>query len=269
MKTVACIIARTTSSRLPLKVLRSFDSERRVSMLDIISTSLKKARRVDDIFLCTSSESCDDIMEDVAEKNGIKLYRGAATAVIERMLAVAEQTQADYVIRVTGDNVFTAGDMLDEQIAQCYEQQLDYCRVVNVPLGITAEVIKVTALKDIYAKIDPEVSEYLMLFAFDPACYRCGVLKVEKDYSHFSLTVDTPADLAVGRALLRELGDRADAVSLAGVLRMLDQKPDTFKAIPMDTNIKLPYGKNVDFAAFLADQQRRIDACHVVKEVQL
>ncbi|TCI05421.1 hypothetical protein EZV61_05580 [Corallincola luteus] len=269
MKTVACIIARTTSTRLPLKVLRTFDSSNRDSMLDIISTSLKKASLVDETYLCTSSESCDDILEDVAAKNEINIYRGAATAVIERMLDVAAQTDADYVIRITGDNVFTACDILDQQIKLCYEERLDYCRVVNVPIGVTAEVIRVSALKDIYSKIDPEVSEYLMLFAFSPDSYRCGVLKVDKDYSYFSLTVDTPADLVTGRAMLEQLGGRADAIKLSSLLSVIDDCTDRFKKISGSSKVKLPYGKTVDFEEFQHDQNKRIEASHVSRGVKL
>ena len=48
-KTVACIIARTVSTRLPLKVLRMVDGK--LSMLDFIIQRLKKVNNIDAIYL--------------------------------------------------------------------------------------------------------------------------------------------------------------------------------------------------------------------------
>ena len=44
--------------------------------------------------------------------------------------------------------------------------------------------------------MDRAVSEYMMLYLFDPKKYRCGYIKVsEKDYSTYNLSVDTQEDL--------------------------------------------------------------------------
>ena len=65
-KTIACIIARTVSKRLPLKVLRNVTEQ--FSVLDFIIQRLKFVNNIDKVYLCTSSEPVDDIMEDVAKK---------------------------------------------------------------------------------------------------------------------------------------------------------------------------------------------------------
>ena len=71
---VACVIARTTSSRLPLKVLR--DNGIGYSLLSTLLRRLKAVNEIDDVFLCTSTELIDDIMEDIAVNEKVKLYRG-------------------------------------------------------------------------------------------------------------------------------------------------------------------------------------------------
>ena len=87
-KTVACIIARTTSVRLPLKVLRSLFEQ--YAVIDFIIERVKKVEMINDIYICTSYEPVDDILEDVARRNGVKIYRGDPTNIIERMLSVGE-----------------------------------------------------------------------------------------------------------------------------------------------------------------------------------
>ncbi|HIG37493.1 MAG TPA: hypothetical protein EYQ12_08385 [Oceanospirillaceae bacterium] len=58
-----------------------------------------------------------------------------------------EVENANNVIRITGDNVFTSTEYLEGQISIHNEQDLDYTRIIGVPLGTTAEVIKFSALK--------------------------------------------------------------------------------------------------------------------------
>ena len=43
-------------------------------------------------------------MEDIAIQHGINIYRGSADSVIDRMINVLNITDADALIRITGDN---------------------------------------------------------------------------------------------------------------------------------------------------------------------
>ena len=161
-KVVACIIARTVSTRLPLKIFR--DLTPGISMIEFLIKRIKSVQEIDEVYLCTSTESVDDIMEDVASRNGVKLFRGSADEVIQRMISVGEIESADVLLRITGDNPLTSTEYISHQIQFLIENQLDYVRVVDVPIGATAEVISFAALKDCYSKMDKSVSEYLMLF---------------------------------------------------------------------------------------------------------
>ena len=153
MKTIACIIARTVSTRLPIKVLR--DLTPGTTMIDYLVQRLKTVQRIDEIYICTSSQPVDDVLEDVAIRNGVKLYRGSEDKVIERMIDVGTEEAADVVLRITADNPFTTTEYIDEQIQFVIENELDYARIVEVPIGASPEVIRFSALKDCYAKMDP------------------------------------------------------------------------------------------------------------------
>lgn len=258
-KVVACIIARTVSTRLPLKIFR--DLTPGVSMIDFLITRIKSVQEIDEIYLCTSTESVDDIMEDVASRNNIKLYRGSADEVIQRMISVGEIESADIVLRITGDNPLSSTEYISHQIQFLLENQLDYVRVVDVPIGATAEVISFNALKECYSKMDKSVSEYLMLFLFEPEQYKCGIIKVFKeDYSNYSVTVDTPEDLARTISLIKVIG-KSDItnISLKEIMEVyLNEKIDLpAKIILSNGNVKLPYEKVISFDEFQYDMNRR------------
>lgn len=258
-KTIACVIARTVSTRLPLKVLRQVTPG--YSMLDFMLQRLKKVKGIDKVYLCTSREAVDDILEDVAEVNDVHLYRGSADAVIERILAVGEMEEAENVIRITGDNVFTSCEYLDEQIRIHRHNDFQYTRIIDLPIGATAEVMTLDAVKDCYGRIDPAVSEYLLLYMFNPDSYRCGTLRIAglQNCSRLSLTVDTLADLERTREILRNYPGEKIAIRLQEILQLIKQHRLPQVSIPDDAPLKMPYGQTVSFSAFLSDMQARAE----------
>lgn len=258
-KTIACIIARCVSTRLPLKVLRNIVDK--YSMLDFIIQRVKQVKNIDDIYICTSYEMIDDILEDVAFKNRVKIYRGAPDAVIERLIAVGELEKAENVIRITGDNVLTAYEYLDEQIEIHNINELDYTRIIDVPVGATAEIMTLNALKKCYNSIDPSVSEYLLLYMFNPEYYKCGVINVGeiKKSSNYTLTVDTKEDLERTRSIFEYYKEDPLKIKLKDVINIVDKYNLKNSKIEFSQNIKMPYGKKITFEEFQNDMQNRIN----------
>ena len=259
-KTIACVIARTTSSRLPLKILRLVNDEFR--MIDFILQRLKKISNISDIYLCTSYDPVDDIMEDVAHLNEVKLYRGSAESVIDRLVAVADIENGDNIIRITGDNVFTSTEYLQQQIEIHNNEQLDYTRIIGVPLGATAEVIKCSALKHCYERIDKAVSEYLMLYLFCPKIYLCGVISINglKNSSSYSVTVDTPSDLLRTREIFKLYCKNPLNITTKEILTIIDDNKLFDTVISSSDLIKMPYGEEITFANFQENMHKRQSA---------
>ena len=256
-KTVACVIARTVSTRLPLKVLRNVVDN--FSMIDFMIQRLKLAKNIDEIYLCTSTEAVDDILDDVANRNGINIYRGSADAVIERLISVGELEEADSVIRITGDNVFTSYEYLDEQISIHNANALDYTRIVDVPIGSTAEVMRLSAVKNCYKKIDPAVSEYLLLYMFNPEEYRCGVIRINgmKASANYTVTVDTPEDLARTKQIFKFNCGNALTIKLQNIIDLIDKNDIPNSKYEMSGSVKMPYGKEISFEEFQNDMSSR------------
>jgi len=258
-KTIACLIARTVSKRLPLKVLRHIYDD--VGMLDFMLQRLKLVSNIDQIYLCTSYESVDDILEDVAIKNNIKLYRGSPESVIERMMAVGKKEDANHIIRITGDNVFTSFEYIAKQIEVHTKNDLDYTRIIGVPIGASAEVMKFSAVRKCYYSMDPAVSEYLLLYMFDPSQYRCGVLRIKgwEDYSSYSLTVDVNEDLARTRTIISHYNNDPLKISLKSIIEIIQKFKVDNSIFEPHGIVKMPYGKEITFANFQQKMTNRIN----------
>jgi len=259
-KTIACVIARTVSKRLPLKVLRNVVDG--YSMLDFMLKRLKLVKNIDSIYICTSYEVVDDILEDVASKNKVRIYKGSPDAVIERLISVGELEKSDNVVRITGDNIFTSYEYLERQINIHNENQLDYTRIVDIPFGATAEVMRLSALKECYKLIDPAVSEYLLLYMFQPENYKCGVITLKdlKKSSDYTLTVDTKEDLNRTREIFKHYKDNPLEIKLKDIINILDKNTIPNSKIQFSGNVKMPYEEEISFKEFQNDMQRRIDS---------
>jgi spore coat polysaccharide biosynthesis protein SpsF len=266
-KVVACIIARTVSKRLPLKILR--DLHPGFSMIDFLISRIKQVKEINRIYLCTSTESVDDILEDVAFRNKISIYRGSAEMVIERMLAVGAMEQADVLLRITGDNPLTATEYIPLQLSLLLEKKLDYVRVVDVPIGATAELMTRQALIECNELMDPTMSEYLMLYMFDPSNFRCGVVKpFITDFGSYSITVDTPEDFERAKGILKALNwKRDEIISQHDIISVFENEGIELKGkkILGVGDIKLPYGKTMTFDAFKKEISSRVNNSEILR----
>lgn len=257
-KVIACIISRTVSTRLPLKVLRNIHDD--YSMMDYIIQRLKLSKKIDKIVICTSNEPSDDILEDVAIKNNVDIYKGSPDKVIERMIDVGNKYKGDILLRVTGDNVFTSYEYIDRQIELLIENNLDYMRLNGVPIGASAEVIRYSALAKCYSEMDPSVSEYLMLYMFDPINYKCGILNpFNEDYSNYTITVDTPEDYTRTKEIIHlSINNDKLRLTLKEVIETLKNNDIDHSVYKLKGDVKYPYGKIITFEEYKEDMEKRI-----------
>lgn len=252
-KTVACIIARTNSTRLPQKVLRDVGG---ITLIEYIIAKVKKSKLVDEIFLCTSIDEGDKVLLEIAKKNNIEAYAGSLDSVIDRMLDVAEIADATDVIRITGDNIFTDETYLDIMINQHLIQNAEYTRTENLPIGITSEVIKVEALKKCYALMNPDESQYLMLYMFQPSIFKClVVLPVERhNRPNYTLTVDTPEDFERTLSILQ----KDELLSLDEVLDISEKNEVNNLIYEGKGIVKLPANLTIYFDTYRKEMDLRV-----------
>lgn len=253
MKTVACIIARTNSTRLPKKVLKEISGKK---IIEYIIDKIKNVRGLDVIYLCTSVDDDDKILIEVAKKNGIKAYAGSRSSIIDRMLDVAKIEGATNVIRITGDNVFTDEVFLTKMIEEHNKDpSIDYTRTEFLPSGMTAEVIKVEALKECYQRMDPNKSEYLMLYMYDPKLYNCLVLIPEISFQKkfTTLTVDTPEDFERTEFIIKNISKK-EGFFYDDILKLNDERTiPYFEVKTKGVEVKLPDDTKMSFIKFYKD----------------
>ena len=99
MKIVATIEARMSSSRLPGKVLLPVLNQ---PLLRHQIERLSQVNSLDEIVVATTTNSVDDVIENLAVDCGVKFFRGSELDVMQRVADAGEFANADIIVETTG-----------------------------------------------------------------------------------------------------------------------------------------------------------------------
>jgi spore coat polysaccharide biosynthesis protein SpsF (cytidylyltransferase family) len=212
MKCVAIVQARTSSSRLPGKVLEPIND---LPMIVFMLRRVARARKLDHCLVATSVEQSDDRLAQVIAEYGLDCYRGDLTDVLGRYVAAAHQNTADIVVRLTGDCPLVDADIVDRAVSTLIDGRFDYVSNGDPPTfpdGLDVEAFTSDALSKAHAdaRLPTDREHVTPYIRRNKAIFRQVNLRSLVDLSALRWTVDHPDDLAFVRALVATF-DRDDA----------------------------------------------------------
>tara|TARA_R110001592_G_scaffold355328_1_gene655830 strand:+ start:9090 stop:10979 length:1890 start_codon:yes stop_codon:yes gene_type:complete len=113
------ITVRTGSTRLPNKSILTIKGKHTI---EYVIDSAKKSKHADRIVLCTTDKKEDNILCEIAKKNGIEFFRGSEHDKLNRWWwALLTNEHIDSVVTVDGDDLFYDAKLAD----LCFEQLED------------------------------------------------------------------------------------------------------------------------------------------------
>ena len=126
MRSVAIIQARTSSTRLPGKVLLPLNG---VPMILFQLNRISMCKNVDHIVLATSVDKSDDRLSSIVSFAGYSVFRGNLNDVLDRYNECAKLYEATTIIRLTGDCPLTDPVLIDELIAAYHSSDLSLIHI--------------------------------------------------------------------------------------------------------------------------------------------
>jgi len=108
-KTIGVIQARMGSERLPGKIIAPLGGRPLLAQL----VSRIGPARVDEWWLATSSDPADDVTEAWGFELGLRVFRGEHDDVLSRFLAIGNEADAEWILRVTADNPFLDAKLIN------------------------------------------------------------------------------------------------------------------------------------------------------------
>lgn len=228
-KIVAIIQARMGSTRLPGKVLLPIGEK---PMLEVQLERVLRCETIDEVVVAATRNPKDKPIQELCESLKIQCFRLDEEDVLKRFFEVAQETEADVVVRLTADCPIIDPQIIDDVVSYYLDYYPNYDYVSNVyprtfPHGMDVEVFSFDMLEkaqqNATSKYDREhVTPYISKNVEDS---RRGVVSRAEDSLSYRLTVDTREDLEVVRAIYDALYMENPFFTLDDILDFLDDNP--------------------------------------------
>lgn len=226
-RVVIVVQARVSSTRFPEKILRPLAGAPSLARL------MERVGRVtgaDARVVATSDDATDDRVASLCRERDICCVRGPLDDVLARYHAAAVATEADVVVRITGDCPLVDPTVVDACIARYHDNapHVDYCSNVDertFPDGLDVEVLSFRALDEAFrqarARADREhVTPYVRR-----QFRKCTVAQAV-DLSDLRWTLDYVEDYTVIAGIYEALYPRTPSFATRDVYALLLERPE-------------------------------------------
>jgi spore coat polysaccharide biosynthesis protein SpsF len=227
----AVIFARISSTRLPAKVIFEIQGK---TILEHIIERVRRSKYITKIVVATTTNSEDDMIEEICHRSRIDSFRGADRDVVDRCYQAAKEFNLDPLTRVTGDDPFKDAGIIDHAIELYLDSDYDLvCNTLNpsFPEGLDVEVISFDAITRIWRESSNESDrEHLTKYVFDNLnLFRILNFQNQVDLSNIRLTLDTKEDLDLVKLIYDALYSQKKCFTWNDVLNYLQANPDILK----------------------------------------
>ncbi|MDB5801081.1 MAG: spore coat protein [Rhodocyclales bacterium] len=228
LRVLAILQARMSSSRLPGKVLLPLFGE---PMLARQIERVRRARRIDQLIVATSSAPSDDPIAALCSALGVPCHRGSLDDVLDRFEQAARPYVPQHVVRLTADCPLADPQLIDQLIDRHFESGGDYTTNANPPSfpdGLDAEVMRYAVLHIAWreAQRQSEREHVTLYIASHPQRFVIETLRSDTDLSALRWTVDEADDLALVERIYAALYPHNAAFTTQDVLHLLEEQPE-------------------------------------------
>ena len=228
---VAIIQVRMESTRLPGKIGLNLCNK---PMIHHVCNRLKVSKWINKIIIATTDQVSDNLVEEWSEQNGLTCFRGDVNNVLSRFYHSAKEAEADIILRVTGDDPFKDGEIIDKVIDMFINEELDVaCNNFppSFPEGLDVEVFTFAALKEAFENStdDFEQEHVTQYFYRNPNLFNIKNYFYTEDISYLRLTVDTQNDFQLASEIYNRLYMNNEFFGFEDILALTKSEPDLFK----------------------------------------
>jgi spore coat polysaccharide biosynthesis protein SpsF len=229
MKPIAIVQARTSSTRLPAKVLKDVAGK---TVLHHVIARCLLSRRLAGVMLATTEEEHDDPIAEFGRSMGIAVFRGSRDDVLDRYVQAASAACADPIIRITSDCPLIEPSIIDT-VLECHDRTAaEFIYTDGYPRGTgDVELVTFSALQRAWHATRPDETyyrEHVITYPWrNPGQFRHHVVTAPSEIRSldYRLCVDEEDDLQVIRQIFAHFAPRID-FSLAETLAFLGRHPE-------------------------------------------
>lgn len=219
-----------TSTRLPGKVMLPVLG---TPLLEYQIKRLQRVKAAQGICIACTTNDTDQPIVNLAEKLGVKIYRGSELDVLARYYEAARMFGAEHVVRVTSDcPVIDPGEMdrvIDFYLARV--DDLDYASnalIRSYPRGMDTEIFSFEALQAAHLEAEQYYErEHVTPFLYrHQERFRVANFAFEQDKSDHRLTVDTQDDFELISRIIGALYPSNNEFTIHDILNLMAHHPE-------------------------------------------
>ncbi len=221
------ISARLASSRLPKKHILKIQDK---YCIEYVINRAKLVSKADFVVLCTTDLEEDDVLENIAIKNDIYVYRGSVRDRLDRWYSAAKHFNIDFFVTAGGDNLFSEPELLNMCIDQYETTSADFIswETTGIICGCFEHGIKVEALKKAIDIKTTNNTELTSCF-FNNIDFKIeSLMNIPSVFKRPDIraTLDYPEDYTFFKTII-ELANslNVNINSLRDIIKIIDSKP--------------------------------------------
>jgi len=233
-KVVAVVQSRTGSTRLPRKVMKEICGK---PMLLLMLERLSHAKLLDEIVVATTTHKNDDVIYDLAKKNGYSVFRGNELDCLDRHYQAAKHFSANFVAKITPDCPLIDPVITDKVVDFFLKNVVNYDYVSNThpptfPDGLDVEIFHLSTLEKAWKESgnNQRHREHTTTFIWSqPSKFRIGNVSMPDGRNLFMQerwTVDYKEDFEFVKAVYDNLYDGGRIFLMDEILDFLEKRRD-------------------------------------------
>jgi spore coat polysaccharide biosynthesis protein SpsF len=226
----AIIQARSTSTRLPRKVLKPLPFNSNITVLEQVIRRVKKSNFVDKIIIATTKN--DKEIVEIAKKENVKYFIGDEKDVLSRYYFASKENNLDIVVRITSDCPCIDYELIDKTIEKFLKEKVDYISNTiegKLPRGLDVEVFTFKALEEAYFNAkDGFEREHVTPYIYNNKDkFKNSFLKIPDKLSapNIRITLDTKEDYALLCVVFDELYNKNPFFKTEDIIKLFQKKP--------------------------------------------
>ncbi len=231
------IQARSTSTRLPGKVLLSLPAHGGIAVLQHVIRRVSKAELVNEIIVATTVNATDNPIVAMAHEEGVQSFRGSEEDVLGRFYGAALAFQLDIIVRITSDCPCIDPSIIDHLIQFHQSENADYSSngiTRTYPRGLGAEIMNFDVLEKAHLQAKEQFErEHVTAYIYhsSSASFKVATLSAPPELTapDIRLTLDTRQDYLFFDTLFCELNKAsltAEDFTTADILEILRENKE-------------------------------------------
>jgi len=218
------ITVRTGSTRLPMKALLKINGKHTI---EYVIDQAKKSEFAEKIILCTTTLPEDDVLCELAERNGIHYHRGSIEDKLDRWLSAALEHGVHFFVTADGDDLFCSPELMDLAFVQQNLANSDFIEGDGLVSGSFTYGIKTSVLFKVCEMKDTTDTEMMWVYFTDTGV--CSVEKLQNvpsiyKRSDIRMTLDYQEDFTFFKTVIESF--KGKGFTMKDVLKYLDDNKE-------------------------------------------